>query len=164
MNRIWNELLEFETRDLIERFMRKKFGRETSSRKIYQITSNFIQSREYFKSAENSNITVRPLLQYYGVMALSKALILALNFSQTEEQLKPSHGLVIKNWKKIIKTKEFEFLEISVGDGTFSELIKSTENRNYLRANSSAVNWMNSFKNTPKGSGNNVKAINSIFS
>src|SRR5688500_8909978 len=129
MDKTWNELLDFETRDLVERFVKKKFGREPSARKIQQITSNFIQGREYFKSAEAASITVRPLLQYYGVMALSKGLILCLNYSLTEDHLKGSHGLEVKNWKEVISSREFENLEISFGEGTFSELIKETENR-----------------------------------
>jgi len=151
MNKIWNELLEFETRDLVERFIKNKFGGVPNARRIQQITSNFIQAREYFKSAENSSITVRPLLQYYGVMALTKGLILCLDVMQTEDQLKASHGLEIKNWKEIIKTKNFELLEITFGEGTFSELQRATDNRNYLRANSSEVNWCTPLKAPEKG-------------
>lgn len=141
MNKVWNELLEFETRDLVERHVKRRLGGQPNAKKVQQITSNFIQGREYFKSAETSSITVKPLLQYYGVMALSKGLILFLNHLLTEDQLRGSHGLEIKNWKQIIKSKEFEKLEIAFGQGTFSELLNETKNGNYLRANSSAVNW-----------------------
>ncbi|MDA9334799.1 YaaC family protein [Flavobacteriaceae bacterium] len=151
MNKIWNELLEFETRDLVDRFIQKRYSREINANRVQQITSNFIQAREYFRSAEDSNFTVRPLLQYYGVMALSKGLILSLNLSQTEHQLKSSHGLEIKNWKEVLKNKDFENLRISVGEGTFSELITTTENKNYLSANSSAINWASILKMPQNG-------------
>lgn len=149
MNKVWNELLEFETRDLVDRFIHKRHGRELNANRIHQITSNFIQGREYFISAESGSITVKPLLQYYGVMALSKGLILSLNLSLTEDQLKSSHGLEVKNWKEVIKNKDFENLIIMIGEGTFTELISTTENKNYLSANSSAINWA-SFLNIPK--------------
>jgi hypothetical protein len=148
MNKVWNELLKFETNDLVDRFVTTRHGRKLNKNRILQITSNFIQGREYFKSSEIASITVRPLLQYYGVMALSKGLILSLDLSKTEENLKSSHGLSIKNWNQILKKKEFENIEVSIGDGTFSELIKVTENKNYLRANTSEINW-SSFLNPP---------------
>lgn len=163
MNKVWNELLEFETCDLVGRFVNKRHGRKLNTNRILQITSNFIQGREYFKSAEIASITVRPLLQYYGVMALSKGLILLLDLSKTEEQLKSSHGLDVKNWNQILKNKDFENLEISVGNGTFSELIKATENRNYLRANSSAINWASHLKAPLKGDVVSLKQLIQYF-
>lgn len=151
MNRDWNKLLEFETRDLVERFIVGRFGRKPNAAKVQEITSNFIQGREYFKSANESDFTVKPLLQYYGVLALSKGLILALNPSLSETHLKASHGLEIKNWKQILKSKDFEKLEIGIGDGSFSELINATDNCNYLRANSSGINWKSSLTKPKKG-------------
>jgi len=146
MKKVWNELLGFETNDLVDRFVFNRHGRKLNKSRILQITSNFIQGREYFKSAEIASITVKPLLQYYGVMALSKGLILALDISKTEEQLKSSHGLIVKNWNEILKKKDFENIEITILEGTFSELIKVSENKNYLRANSSAINWTSYLK------------------
>lgn len=149
MDKIWNELLAFETRDLVERYVKCKFNRELNKERTLQITSNFVQGREYFRSSENSSPTVRPLLQYYGVMALSKGLILTLDLLKTEAQLKSSHGLEANNWKKVIKERKFENLEIVIRDGTFSELLNVTKNRNYLRANSSRINYGSHLK-TPK--------------
>lgn len=146
MNKVWNELLEFETRDLVNRFIKKRYGKKLNTNRILQITSNFIQGREYIKSSKKSSISVRPLLQYYGVMALSKGLILSLDLMKKEENLKPSHGLNIKNWNNVLKNKDFENLEISIGNGTFSELLKATENKNYLRANSSEINYESQLK------------------
>jgi hypothetical protein len=151
MNRDWNKLLEFETRDLVERFVYARFERKPNAAKVQEITSNFIQGREYFKSADKSDFTVKPLLQYYGVLALSKGLILALNPSLSETHLKASHGLEIKNWKQILKSKDFEKLEIGIGDGSFSELINATGNYNYLRANSSGINWKSGLTKPKKG-------------
>lgn len=163
MNNNWNELLEYESRDLIQRFYTKRFGRKPSDDKVPQIAANFIQAREYFKNAENASITVRPLLQYYGVMALSKGLILCLDANLTEAQLKASHGLDIKNWKLILSNREFEKLEITVGNGTFSELMRATENKNYLRANSSAVSWGGALNIPPAGTVVTLKQLIQYF-
>ena len=151
MNQDWNKLLEFETRDLVERFFQTRFERQVTASKIHEVTSNFIQGREYFRSALSSDFTVKPLLQYYGVLALSKGLILSLNPSISETHLKASHGLEVKNWKEVIKSKEFGKLEIAIGDGSFSELLNTTENKNYLRANSSGINWMSFLSKPSKG-------------
>jgi hypothetical protein len=163
MNKIWNELLEFETMDLVERYIKNRFNRKPGTNKVIQITSNFIQGREYFKSADTASITVKPLLQYYGVLALSKGLILFLKDTLTEDQLKSSHGLEIKNWKKPIKDRNFDELEIKVGEGTFSELLSATENKNYLRSNSSSVNWQSYLRTPEKGAVIKLKELIQYF-
>jgi len=141
MKDIWNGLLEFETSDLVSRFFIKKFNREASARKIREITSNFIQGREYFTNANRSNFIVKPLLQYYGVVALSRGLILAYSPLLSESELKPSHGVDVKNWQKAFKDKDFGTLEISITNGTLLELIKATQNKSYHKANSSEINF-----------------------
>lgn len=141
MEDTWNGLLEFETRDLVYQFFQRKFSREASAGKIKEITSNFIQGREYFVNAERANFTVKPLLLYYGVMALSRGLILSCSPRLSEAALKPSHGLEVKNWQEALKTKDFGNLEISFGKGAFWELLTATENKSYFRHNSSGINW-----------------------
>ena len=78
MTKAWDKLLEYETRDLVERFINEKFNRDASARQVLEITSNFIQGRENFINAKRAAITVKPLLLYYGVYALSRGLILAI--------------------------------------------------------------------------------------
>lgn len=141
MNKYWHKLLEFETSDGISKFYRKKFNRDISTGKVEEIISNFKQWREYFRSAETSDFTVKPLLQYYWVLALSRWLALTLNPVLRETQLKASHWLEIKNWSHVLNTKKFEELEISIGNGSFWMLLDVTDNKNHLRANSSWVNW-----------------------
>ena len=163
MNTEWSNLMEFESRDLVERFFVNKFNREPNNNKILQITSNFTQAREYLKNVERSNNTVRPLLQYYAVMSLSKGLILCLNNAITEEQMKSSHGLDVKNWNQVLKNKDFENLIISIGDGTFSELITATTNSNYTSINSSGIQWKTFSKIPDKGTQYTLKNITNYF-
>lgn len=150
MDAIWSELLEFESKDLVSRYMKRRHDKKPNGVQIDQITANFIQGREYFTNASRASITVRPLLQYYGVMSLSKGLILFLVPTLREEHLKSSHGLNIVNWKEVLKNKDFENINISVGTGTFTQLLEATENTNYLRANSNKINYKSILTIPPK--------------
>nr|WP_315151206.1 YaaC family protein [uncultured Flavobacterium sp.] len=141
MNDIWHFLREFESKDLVKRHIKKKFGYELNSSKAFEITSAFRQGRSYFESAKKSNISVKPLLQYYGIVALSRGLILILNSKSRENNITPSHGLKIKNWSDISASGKLEDIILKTSSGTFRELISSTKNISYFRAGSSAINW-----------------------
>ncbi len=141
MKDTWNELLEFESKDLLQNFFKERHSSEINDWKVQEVSSNIIQAREYFASARKANITVKPLLLYYGVMSLSRALVLSLEPKSRETTLKASHGLSVTNWQSVIQTKNFENLEIIIGEGGFSELINATKNENYLRIDTDAVNW-----------------------
>lgn len=142
----WNKLLEFETRDLVERYIKKRHGRNASARQILEITSNFIQAREYFSNSKKSAISVKPLLQYYGVTALSRGLILAISPQISEASMKPSHGLDAHNWRESLSKKKFEDLTITIRNGTFYELLKATSNKSYFKNNSSGIDWKIEFE------------------
>ena len=74
----WYRLREFETRDITARSYKARHSRELSAAKARQISSSFIQAREYFRNASEADFTVRPVLQYYGVSALSLGTALFL--------------------------------------------------------------------------------------
>jgi hypothetical protein len=132
----WHELANFESRDLVFDAFKGRHGREPNAAKIYEITASFIQAREYFENAKRAAITVRPLLQYYGVASLTKGLILTLSAAKGAEALKPSHRLEPQNWKATLANglKSFADLTVIVRSGTFSELLQATGNRSYLKA------------------------------
>jgi hypothetical protein len=141
MNKIWNYLREFESKELIKEYILKKYDYKINSGKAYEICAAFKQGRSYFRSALNADISVKPLLQYYGIVSLSRALILILNKESRENNIKPSHGLKIKNWSEISKSGKFENIILKPNFGTFTELIKATNNKTYLRAASGGINW-----------------------
>lgn len=141
MKNTWNKLLEFETRDLVERFIVKKYNLKASARQILEITSNFIQAREYFKNSKKSAICVKPLLLYYGVMSMARGLILANSPKLSESALKPSHGLETTNWKNSLSNKKFDDLTVTIRKGTFLELLEATSNKSYFKNNSSGITW-----------------------
>ncbi|GHV78250.1 hypothetical protein AGMMS49944_00410 [Spirochaetia bacterium] len=137
----WNRLLEFETRDLIERYVKDKHGRKCSAKQIMEISSNFIQGREYFKNAKQAAITVKPLLQYYGVSALCRGLVLACTPYISEAALKPSHGLETIKWQESLAKRDFGGLTVAIRHGAFYELLSYTENKVYFKHNSSAISY-----------------------
>lgn len=138
---IWNKLLEFETRDLVERFIKRKYNRDASARQVLEITSNFIQGREYFRNARQAAISVKPLLLYYGVASLARGLILALAPHRSEASFKPAHGLDTIDWQAALASKDFGKLTVSITAGSFHDLLTTTENRSYFKHNSSFVVW-----------------------
>ncbi|MGF6847490.1 hypothetical protein QFZ51_002725 [Chitinophaga sp. W3I9] len=151
IKKIWNNLQEFETRDLVERYIGKTYDRKASARQIIEITSNFIQGKEYFRNAADANISVKPLLLYYGVSALSRGLILACSPHISESSLKPSHGLSTNNWQEVLSRKDFQSLSVSITQGTFNDLLVNTKNKSNFRHNTNAINWNVDFPIPPIG-------------
>ncbi|WP_312324712.1 YaaC family protein [Soonwooa sp.] len=145
MNKIWHKLYDYESRDLIERFISKKHNRKASARQVSEISSNIIQSREFFRNAEDANLSVKPLLLYYGVNSLSRGLVLLLNPYLSESSLKPSHGLDTINWRQSISENNLKDLTVEINNGGFYELLTSTKNKSYLKLHSSGINWKVNF-------------------
>lgn len=141
MNDIWHFLREFESKDIVKRFYKRKFNYELNTAKAVEINCAFTQGREYFNSSAKADLSVRPLLQYYGVVALSRGLILMLNRNARENNIIPSHGLKIKNWSDVEKSGKIDEVILKISNGTFFELIKATENRSFFRVGSSGINW-----------------------
>ena len=89
----WARLSIYESTDLVRDLFFRRHGRELSSGKAREIVSAVAQGREYFSAAKEAGLLVCPLLQYYGVLSLSRALILLLNRSFRETSLPQAHGL-----------------------------------------------------------------------
>ena len=139
----WYALREFETRDITSRRYKSRHSLALSAAKAREISSNFVQAREYFRNASRADFTVRPLLLYYGVTSLSRGLTLLLDPNKRETSLKQSHGLSVHSWGPKLSNglSEIGNLQIQLTKGLFHDLLTSTDNRFYFRHNSSAVNW-----------------------
>jgi YaaC-like protein len=146
MTNVWHELIQYESMDLVAEAYGKRHGRELSAGRTRDITSSFIQAREYYVNAAGAALSVRPLLQYYGVAALTRGLIL-LAGRKGVEALRASHGLDARDWNGTLARglDKIGDLEVTVGPGMFLELIDATGNKSYLKANSNRVNWHASF-------------------
>ncbi|MGY2893364.1 YaaC family protein [Deinococcus sp. UYEF24] len=129
----WDRLLMFESTDLIKRYYKAKHGGVLNSTKASEIAAHFTQGREYFRSSDVSSNYVKPLLQYYGVLALARGLILFLDKDVNEAGLKPSHGVTSTGWNETLAIPENILnLEVRIeANGTLPHLVKLTNRQNY---------------------------------
>ena len=129
-NQEWHEISRFESYDLARSWYQQTHQRQINAAKTRQINAFFIQGREYFKSASSADMSVKPLLLYYGVLSLSRGAILLRNTGKKEESLAPLHGLKEVNWRGTMSggIKNILDLGIQAERGTFLGLVESIPN------------------------------------
>lgn len=142
------QLLQLENRDVVKKWFKKIHNRELNTSRAKEINAAAKQSAEYFRNAENASYSVRPLLTYYGVYALSRALVLLFKANGGENTLKEGHGLSTVNWSSILvggdassHIAEIGNLRVKTSKGLFSELVKETNNHIAIHINSAGINW-----------------------
>lgn len=148
LQEIRQQLSHLENRDTIRKWFYKIHNRTLSLGKAMEINSAARQSSEYFKNAANSNYIVRPVLTYYGINSLSRALILLLKSNGGENTLKNGHGLSVKEWNNTLYTGDLEYslknigtLKVVTSKGLFTELVEATSNQVMIHTYSSNVDW-----------------------
>ena len=126
----WHNISRFESYDLTKSWYQETHKRQLNATQTKQINAFFIQGREYFRSASSSDMIVKPLLLYYGVLSLSRGAILLRNASKKGESLAPSHGLKQVNWQGTVSDgiKNILDLGIQAERGTFLELVEAIPN------------------------------------
>ncbi len=107
-NKLWDTFVFFESEPTTKKFLADIYHKQKDINSIkysFQNTSKFIyflkQAREYFLSAEKSNILVKPLLIYYGMMNLVKAVILTKEPSYPSRTGVLRHGITTRKLKKL---------------------------------------------------------------
>lgn len=122
----WKTISRFESHDFVAKWYRKAHGRNACSAKVGQINACFAHGREYFRNASASEMSVKPLLLYYGVLSCCRGVILANDPEKKEESLKPRHGIETVDWRKTLSggIKNVLELQIRAADGTFRELVE----------------------------------------
>lgn len=151
----WDTIANYEASDIVRARYQAKHTWQPNAAHSREISSPFTQARHYFESAKNADKTVKPLLMYYGVTSLSRGLVLFLTRKQRSSQLTPSHGLSILDWQSVLSKSNpnFEDLKITVNSsGSFTDILRATDNRGLLRVGSSAVNHKTSEGIVTKGS------------
>ena len=105
--KMWDLFVYFESEPKTKEFLHKiylQIDEKNGSKLAFQNTSKFIyfikQSREYFLSAEKSNILVKPLLIYYGMMNLMKAVVLTKDPTYPNNTGVLRHGITARKLKK----------------------------------------------------------------
>lgn len=141
----WDQLLNFESRDLVEKSFKRRHSIKPNAEKCKEIASCFIQGREFFNNTKEADFSVKPLLLYYGILSITKGLVLFLKANSRECSLKKAHGLQVINWGDHLNSKEFENLRLQITSGTFNELLNATNNTCFFRAMSSGVNAQTQF-------------------
>ena len=128
----WQSLSRFESYDFVARWYKKAHERAPKAAKISQINACFTQGREYFANAATAAMSVKPLLLYYGILSLSRGVILANHPYKKEESLMPSHGLEQVDWQHTLSGGIKNVLELRIRStaGTFSELVEVCHNLN----------------------------------
>ena len=121
----WKAISRFESHDFVANWYRKAHGRDAGAAKVVQINACFAHGREYFRNAGRSDMSVKPLLLYYGVLSCCRGAILANDPEKREESLKPRHGLETVDWQHTLSGGIRNVLELRIRatDGTFGELV-----------------------------------------
>lgn len=97
---LWRELLQFTYEANIRRYLEKN-GLTANEETVSCIVGSFLQANEYYKSAQNANLQIAPLLLYYGSTNLLYGM--ANLFSGTINVIQ-NHGM------KIILPDEMGFI------------------------------------------------------
>lgn len=142
------QLLQLENRDIVKRWFKKIHNRELNTSRAKEINAAAKQSAEYFRNAENASYSVRPLFTYYGVYALSRALVLLFKKQGGENTLKEGHGLGTENWSNILvgddtssRLGDIGRLRVKSSKGLFTDLMKETDNHITIHINSAGIDW-----------------------
>lgn len=128
----WTRLSLYQSRDLIEERYKERHGGTPSDSKCREIASHLIQGGQYFVSARDAGDLARPLLLYYGVLTLTRALILFADEKAREATLSPAHGLSAHEWSNVLVGEKpaasIPQLNLQFHEGTFSNLTKASSN------------------------------------
>lgn len=97
----WSRLSVYESSELVHRLLRERHQRVPSKSKSVEVATQVAQGRQFFEAAADAAPLAKPLLLYYGVLALSRAIILCAESGRREAQLSKSHGLTFsdENWR-----------------------------------------------------------------
>jgi hypothetical protein len=143
----WQQLLSLESRDIAAIWFKKIHGRDLNARRTKEITASAKQAREFFRNSHEANNSVKPLLTYYGVASLARALTLLLRRNGGEEGLTKAHGLEAIDWGNqlsgdlSIGLNALSGLKIRTCAGLFTDLAKETKNRMSMHVRSGGVDW-----------------------
>jgi YaaC-like Protein len=147
----WRDALQLESAELVKRLYKKIHDRELNVTRARQIVSAYLQGREYYQNALQADISVQPLLLFYGVSSLSRALTLLLKLDGGEETLTQAHGLNCCGWNGVLTTdvrrglKALGQLQVQSSGGMFTDLMNAIGNRSCLHVHSGKVDWFVSY-------------------
>lgn len=155
---ITQQLLQLENRDIVRKWFKHIHSRDLSANRAMEINSAARQSSEYLRNAAKSDYIVRPLLTFYGINSLTRALVLLLKPYGGENTLKGGHGLTIQSWNNTLFSGNIQSslskigqLRVATCKGMFTELVDAIENRVTIHSYSSSVDWSIPYEIPPAG-------------
>jgi hypothetical protein len=123
----------YESRDLVGRLLTERHGRAPNHGKCEEVASFLAHARQFFISAQDADDLVRPLLLYYGVLSLTRLVVLASDVELRESALTAGHGVELEGWRETLAQDgggiaKVPDLRLRVRGGTLSELARATQN------------------------------------
>lgn len=99
--KVWEYLKRYQSSSFVQKKLRKEIAtnRGLINLKAAQIASLMVQSEKYYEAAASAPLEIKPLILYYGMVGLSKCLILSGDNIYTLSALAPdnrnhsTHGL-----------------------------------------------------------------------
>lgn len=131
---VWSKLGIFESTDVIKRYYAETHQRTLNTGAATQILAAFVQAREYFEIAAHAGETAKPLVQYYGVLSLARAIVLFLSRDPSDSKLSRSHGLTTIDWPQSVGNGIESLRVRALGAGAFIDLLTSTGNEDQIFA------------------------------
>ena len=141
----WQGLLRLESHDIVLLYFERIHARRLSARRAGEINAAVRQAREYFRNADVSDYSVRPLLTFYGIACLGRALLLLMKPAGGEDGLAAGHGLETVSWRNVMNggiagsLKKLGYLKMRRRPGLFSDFLVHTRNMTLLHQKSAAV-------------------------
>lgn len=129
----WASLSLYESPELVRRLAKEATGRGPNAAKAREISAHFSQGREYFGSAAGAGALVRPLILYYGALALARGAVLFLD--PEKSKIEAAHGLDAPGWRDLLaQPDELAGSNVLIGSGgTFVGLASVTGNAERIR-------------------------------
>ncbi len=118
---LWRELLQFTYEANIRRYLEKK-GITADEKTQTCIVGSFLQAYEYYKSAEQANLQISPLLLYYGSTNLLYGMVNLL--SGTINKIS-NHGMKIFTAEKMDFISDTDIRFLSPDDGGVHVIAKA---------------------------------------
>ena len=126
----FNRLSLLESRDVVFKAFSTLHNRELNSSKASEIIAHLLQGRSFDDTANDADEIVRPLLRYYSVLSIARAIILILSPNMRECSLPAQHGLSVIGWKELFSSGgSLLDARIRVTRGTFATFAEITANK-----------------------------------
>ncbi len=131
----WHRLSRFESFDYVESWYEFTYHKPITPPKVTQVNAFFSQGREFFRNASLADLSVKPLLLYYGILSLARGTVLLRDPEKTEDSLEKRHGLQPVDWKQTLMDGLQGIIDLKAKavKGTFLETLSACPNEHRVQ-------------------------------